>query len=153
VGATPILGIGSRTEVDVENLDSLQARLLAADSVETTLSVAGPVFEYMLTAANGYAESRSESFPMWISLTGPACEGRDALGTSPSRPREPGFLPADLVALSEAQAASELGRLSADLSSRLRSAAALTTDTLARHVCERAADAAEEMAGLLAPDS
>jgi hypothetical protein len=134
----------------MESLGSVQERLLAADSVTATLSAAGPVFELILAVANGYAETMSRAFPMWMSVTGPACEGRDAIGALPSAPPEPGVV-TSLSLAGEAEAADELGLLAAMLSLRLRYAVANATDLQGCHACERAAEAADEIAELLRP--
>jgi len=134
----------------MESLGSVQGRLLAADGVATTLSAAGPVFELILAVANGYAETMSRSFPMWMSVTGPACEGRDATGALPSAPPEPDVA-ASLSLTGEDEAADELGLLAALLSLRLRDAVVNATDPQGCHACERAAEAADEIAELLHP--
>jgi hypothetical protein len=134
----------------MESLSSVQERLMAADSVATTLSAAGPVFELILAVADGYAETMSRSFPMWMSVTGPACEGRDATGTLPSIPLEPDVA-ASLSLTGEDEAADKLGQLAALLSLRLHNAVANATDPQDCHACERAAEAADEIVELLRP--
>ena len=88
---------------------------------------------------------------MWVSAIPLACNGRDELGCGYPHIALPDEI--DPGTVSEDDAADQLAALAVKLSIRLRGAADNTTSPEDRQACRRAAATADEIRGLLAPDT
>lgn len=134
----------------MESLDQIRARLEAADSTAAVLSAAGDVFEFIGVIADAYALPGSAMFATWASLSAPACEGRNALGSAPWTE-----LPESEAVgrgTDEDQAMEQVAALGVTLCLRLQQALGQVTESDDRRAVQRAADAAEEIRELLVTD-
>jgi len=135
----------------VEAIIAIQDRLDTTHDLAAVYQAGWDAFELIQDVAARCAEPGSSSFATWMTVMGPACAGRDALGIAPSLPQAHGH-PAileSIEAATEDDLADELATLAAALGSRLLRAAQSAADPADRRACQLAADAAEEIRELL----
>src|SRR5260370_25904744 len=130
----------------------VEARLASAHTLSEALTACWAAFEWASQVADSFAEPGSAHFATWMSVTAPACEGRDAVGFAPSMPGAGAELagPPDLAGLSEAEAAVMLAALAATLQERLHVAAGMAREPGDAAACVRGAGAAAEICELFA---
>jgi hypothetical protein len=136
----------------VKDINDLMGRLETASTIGEILESGWDAFELIQRSADIYARPLSSSYPTWMAVIAPACEGRDALASAPSMP--PGLVTGHLKSASagEEEAARLIAALARLLSTRMQEPAlpgAAPGDTQARI---QAAHAAEEIHQLLSLD-
>ena len=60
------------------SFEAIEGRLLSADALADALGACWAAFEWAGQVAYSFAEPGSAHFATWLSVTAPACEGRDA---------------------------------------------------------------------------
>jgi hypothetical protein len=137
--------------MSVEAIVTIQDRLGTTEDPAAACLAGWDAFELIQDVAAQYAGLASDSFVTWMTVMGPACAGRDALGVAPSLPHvhRRAAVPGHVEADAEDDVADELAILAAVLGSRLLNAAQSAADPGDRRACQLAADAAEEIRELL----
>jgi hypothetical protein len=134
------------------SFEAIEGRVLSADALADALGACWAAFEWAGQVADSFAEPGSAHFATWLSVTAPACEGRDAVGFAPSMPGAAAGPagPPDLAGVAEAEAAVMLAALAAALQERLGVAADMAREPGDVAACVRAAGAAAEIGELFA---
>jgi len=132
----------------------IQDRLDAADDVAAACLAGWDGFELIEDVSAQYSSLATDSFATWMTVMGPAREGRDALGEAPSMPqsRRKSMSREFTTAVAEDDVAGQLAAFGAALVSRLLRAADLAADPEDKRACLRGAHAADKILELLARD-
>lgn len=139
----------------MQALDTIRARLDAADDLAAVMGAAWDAFELTRFVAHAYSSQHTSGYAMWMYAIPPACDGRDVLGFAPSVPD--GSLVAmdlaDLDGFTEYQSADELAALAMAVAAKLHGIVPAAVGTKDANACLRAAQAAETIRGLLIEDA
>lgn len=137
----------------VQDIDMLQARLSAADTVAGTLAVGWDIFELVQIVADGCADREPRLFAAFLFAAAAAVEGRDAVGFAPSMPATPGAPVAQSgwEATGLLEIADQLAELAGALGGRLAVAAGRAGNAGDRRACEHGVRQACQIRALLAP--
>jgi hypothetical protein len=135
----------------MEAIDTIQARLESACDLPATLGASWDAFELTRAVTSAYATQASARFAMFLYAGSAACRGRDAIYTAPGAPPDLADFPgtSDLGGVGEDEACGLLAALVLLASLRLRAAARDAADSRDRDACQEAAEAAEEVRGIL----
>jgi hypothetical protein len=136
----------------MEAIDTIRARLGSAPSLPATLAAIWDAFELTRAVTTAYAEDASPRFAMFLYAAAAAHQARDAIYTAPSAPADLADLPdvIDPGELTEDEACRLLAELASLASRRLHTAADEAADPRDRDACREAAEASDELRGILA---
>jgi hypothetical protein len=135
----------------MEAIDRIHARLESAPDLPATLAAGWEAFELARVITSAYANGARTRFATFLYAGSAACEGRDAIYTAPSTPRDLTEITVtdELQVLGEDEACDRLADLARTLSRRLRDAAGEAMDPADREACEESAQAADELRRIL----
>jgi hypothetical protein len=136
----------------VKELDAIAARLRGGTTLADLLDAGFDAFEVIRLVARAGEDLAPELFAAFITASGTAVEGRNALGDAPSLPPATAVLPAITMSATVGadQIADELAALAALLAQRLAEAGAQTAWEGDRAACQHATCAAADIHRLLA---
>jgi hypothetical protein len=134
------------------SFDAIEGRVVSAGTLGEALGACWAGFECVRRVADVYAGRVTGHFATWMSVVGPACDGRDAVGFAPSMPGAAAVLAGvpDLAGVAEDDAARKVAALAAALRERLRVVAGATRVPGDVEACARGAGAAAQIGGLFA---
>jgi hypothetical protein len=127
----------------METPEAISRLLDKAHDSQSVLTAGWEAFDCIRQIAHARAHETPDSYATWMSVIPPACEGRNALGPSPSADQDRQAAPEDFA--TDDQAAHDVVALAEVLTRRLRETAGIDPQTV-----ERAVLAATEIIGLLA---
>jgi hypothetical protein len=137
---------------DMQETQSIQARLRDASSLPDTLAVSFDAFEVIRLAARSWVDRVPELFAAFMTTAGAAVEGREAITAAPSLPAGPAAEQPGLLAAGDSidDAIDALAALGTLLESRLTQAGAAATIHADRVACAEAAGGARRIHQLMA---
>lgn len=135
----------------------VQAKLDAADDLDSVMAAGWEAFEFVLAVADAYADLKTNAFAAWMGVTGPASKGSTAIEPRSRGPRQawPEIgLGEPVRPDKEDHAFRNLARLAEQLHGKLSAAAGdpRPERVYDAEACGRAAAAALELHGLLTLD-
>jgi hypothetical protein len=148
-----IVVVGMHLRGDAMNaFEAIEGRLASAGTLREALGASWAGFECVRQVADVYAARVTGHFATWMSVVGPACEGRDAVGFAPSMPGAAAVMAGlpDLAGVAEDDAARMVAAVAAALQERLRVVGGAARVPGDAEACARAADAAAEIRRLFA---